>query len=160
MYNTGHEIIATIAEIHLEPSTAEALCSILPENANCHLAPVAAWADQIRMRMRWSGPLHYANARDDYPPQRCVFGEGSWYGRPGRNVLGAIRNTTTWLEKGYDGAEEALKFLIHFVGDAHQPLHLTHRANGGNGVKVRFKNRVSSECCLPLSPFYPSCGFC
>lgn len=60
-------------------------------------------------------------------------------------MLSAIRNTTGWLEEGYDGAEEALKFLIHFVGDLHQPLHLTGRDKGGNGAKVRFDGRITSK---------------
>ena len=60
-------------------------------------------------------------------------------------MLSAIRNTTGWLEAEYDGAEEALKFLIHFVGDLHQPLHLTGRDKGGNGAKVRFDGRITSE---------------
>ena len=96
------------------------------------------------MHMRWSGPLHYVNGVGDHPSQRCVFGEEGWQGKEGSNVLSAIRNTTGWLEAGYDGAEEALKFLIHFVGDLHQPLHLTGRDKGGNGAKVRFDGRITS----------------
>jgi len=38
-------------------------------------------------------------------------------------------------------ANEALKFLIHFMGDVHQPLHLTGRDRGGNGDKVLFDRR-------------------
>lgn len=33
----------------------------------------------------------------------------------------------------------ALRFLTHFVGDAHQPLHLTGRARGGNDIWVHFE---------------------
>ena len=141
----GHEIVATIAQIHLHPSTIEQICEILPEYADCHLAPIASWADKVRMHMRWSSSLHYVNGRGDHPAQRCVFGEESWMGTPGHNVLSAIRNTTMWLEKGYPGAEEALKFLVHFVGDMHQPLHLTGRDKGGNGAKVKFDGRITSE---------------
>ena len=74
------------------------------------------------MYMPWSGPLHYVNGKGDHPSQKCVFGDEGWQGAPGRNLLAGIRNTTMWLEKGNDGAEEALKFLIHFLGDMHQPL--------------------------------------
>lgn len=41
-------------------------------------------------------------------------------------------------------AQEALKFLIHFIGDMHQPLHLSGRDRGGNGDKVHWDNRVTS----------------
>lgn len=142
----GHEIVATIAQIHLHPSVVEQLCSILPSYANCHLAPVAAWADKVRFHMPWSGPLHYVGGVGDHPSDHCEFGQDGWQGTPGHNVLGAVRNTTMWLEKGYEGAEEALKFLVHFVGDLHQPLHLTGRDRGGNSVKVRFDGRITSEC--------------
>lgn len=33
---------------------------------------------------------------------------------------------------------EALKFVVHFVGDIHQPLHAVKEAEGGNKVHVRF----------------------
>jgi hypothetical protein len=87
--------------------------------------------------------------------QTCAFpGDAGWNGRDGANVLGAVRNVTGILEDyvtrgtvaGPDGlAEEALKFLVHFVGDMHMPLHLTGRERGGNGIKVRFDGRITSE---------------
>jgi hypothetical protein len=39
---------------------------------------------------------------------------------------------------------EALKFLVHFYGDLHMPLHLAGRARGGNGIKVLFDGRHTS----------------
>jgi hypothetical protein len=89
----------------------------------------------------------------------CAFpGKGGWVGRAGVNVLGGVKNTTGILEdfvlSGFSGpdhlAEEALKFLVHFVGDMHQPLHLTGRERGGNGIKVRFDGRITSACFLAL----------
>jgi len=55
-----------------------------------------------------------------------------------------------WVEEEASDAvaNEALKFLIHFVGDLHQPLHLTGRARGGNSVKVLFDRRHTSK--LPV----------
>jgi len=40
---------------------------------------------------------------------------------------------------------EALKFLVHFYGDLHMPLHLAGRARGGNGIKVLFDGRHTSH---------------
>jgi len=166
----GHEIVATIAQIHLNPPVLPILCSILypttsPES--CYLSSVAAWADGVRYRagFRWSAPLHYVGGRGDLPSDTCLFpGDRGWAGREGGNVLGAIRNVTTILQdivqdatipgkiepsaesKLYGGemAQEALKFLIHFVGDLHMPLHLTGRDRGGNGVKVSWDGRVTN----------------
>jgi len=158
----GHEIVATIAQMHLYPNVLPVLCSILhpldtePTGEfarSCSLSYVATWADKFRYRMRWSGPLHYVGGHGDHPPQQCSFpGPNGWDGREGINVLGGIRNTTgllaEWAQAGGPGgdpvAEEALKFLIHFVGDLHMPLHLTGRDRGGNSDKVRWDGRITN----------------
>lgn len=132
----GHEIVATIAQIYMLPSTMSTLCAILNmPYETCYLAPIASWADRIRgfPVYRWASTLHYVNPLGDHPSEVCTFGEEGWVGHEGVNVLGAIRNTTDWLVDGKDGANEALKFLVHFVGDLHMPLHLTGRDKGGNG---------------------------
>ncbi|KAJ7933925.1 phospholipase C/P1 nuclease domain-containing protein [Mycena leptocephala] len=160
----GHEIAATIAQIHLHPSVFPNMCAVLnftstnPNEPQCHLAPVATWADKLRYKMRWSASLHYIGALDDHPSQTCVFpGTRGWAGKQDGNVLGAIRNVTNILEDSvyyskigkvsgypYDAANEALKFLIHFMGDMHMPLHLTGRDRGGNSDKVLFNGRQSN----------------
>lgn len=167
-FHTGHEIVATIAQMYLHPSVMPKLCDILDYAGECHLAPVAAWADRIRNqgKYRWTGPLHYIGAVDDYPSATCAFpGPQGWNGRTHINVLHAIRNTTTVLQEfeglrasaggapidpdtvpGY--VQDALKFLIHFVGDMHMPLHLTGRHRGGNEDKVAFDGRTTSTLFL------------
>ena len=59
----GHEIVATIAQIHLHPTVRSRLCEILPPQAKCHLAPVASWADQVKGHYRATAPMHYVNRR-------------------------------------------------------------------------------------------------
>ncbi|KAJ8688764.1 hypothetical protein PTI98_013516 [Pleurotus ostreatus] len=157
--STGHEIVATIAQIHLHPTVLPKICTILnftstnPDEPQCHLAPIATWADRIRFKMRWSAGLHYIGAVGDHPQDTCLYpGERGWAGHPGGNVLGGIRNTTgilrDWVAQGdgtyNDTANEALKFLVHFLGDMHMPLHLTGRDRGGNSVKVTFDGRQTS----------------
>ncbi|KAG8216350.1 phospholipase C/P1 nuclease domain-containing protein [Butyriboletus roseoflavus] len=163
----GHEVVATIAQMHLHPSVMPKLCDILHYSGECHLAPVSAWADRIRSqpKYRWTGPLHYIGAVDDYPSATCAFpGPQGWEGRTHINVLSAIRNTTNVLQE-FEGlrragvqietdptyVQDALKFLIHFVGDMHMPLHLTGRNRGGNGDKVAFDGRTTSAY---LSSFF------
>lgn len=161
----GHEIVATIAQIHLSPDAYPTICSILgnPVSAAnappCLLATVATWADRMRYRMHWSGPLHYVGAIGDYPPHTCLFpGDRGWAGSHDANVLAATRNVSDILTNyvrsvklgasvsAHDTqrANEALKFLIHFIGDLHQPLHLSGRDRGGNGYKVMFDGRHTS----------------
>lgn len=158
----GHEIVATIAQIHLHPTVLSEVCSILYPGAQlasdggppCYISRVATWADQVRRqpRYRQTGPMHYIGATDDHPSGTCAFpGEHGWAGKTDVNVLGAIRNTTgtlvDYVTGGADAesAEEAMKFLIHFLGDMHMPLHLTGRDRGGNSVRVAFDGRVTSE---------------
>ncbi|KAI0687641.1 phospholipase C/P1 nuclease domain-containing protein [Cytidiella melzeri] len=162
----GHEIVATIAQIYLHPSTLTTVCDILfPTDSSltspsspspsppCHLSRIASWADQVRRqpKYRYTASLHYVGAVDDHPSQTCSFpGAGGWNGKRDHNVLGAIRNTTGVLVEytegwhGRETAEEALKFLVHYVGDMHMPLHLTGRERGGNGVRVAFDGRVTN----------------
>lgn len=134
----GHEIVATIAQIHLHPATREKLCSILPPEAKCHLAPIAAWADQVRMRYPGSGPMHYINGKNDHPADHCEFGEHGWVDED-VNVLTAITNMTGQIMQGK--GDIPLRFLTHFIGDMHQPLHLTGRDKGGNGAMFLFEGR-------------------
>lgn len=168
----GHEIVATIAQIYLHPTVLSSVCDILYPGSSgssseppCYLSRVATWADQVRRQpqYRWSGSLHYIGALSDHPSETCLFpGERGWAGRTDHNVLGAVRNVTEIIN-GYifgeqDGAaaEEAMKFLIHFVGDMHMPLHLTGRERGGNGARVTFDGRVTSTCIISIF----LCGYC
>ena len=168
----GHEIVATIAQIHLPKPVLTLVCDILRPSLDlsepapvssvdayppCSLAPIAAWADKVRMRpeYRYTAPLHYVNAVDDAPPDGCAFpGAHGWQGRPTGNVLAALGNVTNVLREFADGqrsvgdAEEALKFLVHWMGDMHQPLHMSGREKGGNGAKVAWNGRSTSEYCF------------
>ncbi|WWC89367.1 uncharacterized protein L201_004290 [Kwoniella dendrophila CBS 6074] len=138
----GHEMVATIAQIHLHPSTKQKLCDILPAEANCHLAPIAAWADQVRTRYRNTAPMHYVNGNNDHPPEHCEYGEHGWVNED-VNVITAIQNFTRTVMDGKRGRDTdiPLRFLVHFLGDVHQPLHLTGRDKGGNGAMFLFEGR-------------------
>ena len=86
----GHQIVATIAQIHLPAPVLRLVCDILhpgqplsapapvlsssssssaSSSPPCTLASVAAWADQVRGQpaYRYTAPLHYVNARADAP---------------------------------------------------------------------------------------------
>lgn len=94
--------------------------------------------------------MHYIGDKKDHPSQYCAFGQNGWEDDQ-YNVLNAVRNTTLWIEEERAGQEEALKFLVHFVGDLHMPLHLTGRDRGGNDMKVKFDGRTTSKLVLEKS---------
>jgi hypothetical protein len=166
----GHRIVATLAQSHLDPRALSAVCSLLgsADGASCYLATVATWADDNRAP--WSAPLHFGEGVSDHPPDNCQFpGKDGWMGGERVNVFDAIRNVSSILidfaasasgslssVAGGGGppqaAQEALKFLIHFLGDMHQPLHLCGRDRGGNDYKVLWDGGVTSAC----GPFFSS----
>ncbi|KIY68479.1 phospholipase C/P1 nuclease [Cylindrobasidium torrendii FP15055 ss-10] len=147
--------------MHLHPDVLPTICDVLnftspkSDEPQCHLAPIATWADRWKYRMRWSAPLHYVGAIADHPSQLCLFPGAKGWENDKINVLSGIRNTSDLVEEfvsaqesglggDHDTANEALKFLVHFIGDLHQPLHLTGRDRGGNSVKVAFDGRSTN----------------
>jgi hypothetical protein len=125
----GHAIIAEIAERLLSQRTRSQALDIV---GNASLASISDWADEYRHSPagKWSGSLHYA----DLPDRVCVF-EPTRDCISSRCVYGAVMNYTTRLQ-AYKGDMD-LKFLVHLVGDAHQPLHAGFTSDrGGNEIHV------------------------
>ena len=106
---------------------------------------MATWADSVRYTKwgRFTSDFHFIDAKDD-PPRYC----GVDYARDCKQdrgcVVAALHNyTTRLLDADLSPAERAIaaKFVIHFVGDMHQPLHTENVARGGNGIPVLFDGR-------------------
>ncbi|KAM0786860.1 hypothetical protein ACM66B_002286 [Microbotryomycetes sp. NB124-2] len=136
----GHETVATIAQIHLKPATRAALQTLLPYS-NGYMPPIASWADRIRgvPMYHFASELHYTSPLDDHPPDECHFGDRGF--KTDHDLLHAVTNYTSRLLDNPDDYV-ALKFLVHFIGDLHQPLHLTNRDRGGNSFMVKFQGRL------------------
>lgn len=133
----GHRLVGELAERQLSPEARAQVRELLRDEPEPTLAAIAPWADEIRDQPAydWSGPLHYVRINDphcDYAGARdCV---------EGRCVVGAIERYARELaDPALDRARrvEALKFVVHFVGDVHQPLHSGHRDDkGGNRFQI------------------------
>lgn len=132
----GHHIVADLAAQRLSPRTLRQVQAILGQQT---LADAATWADDVRRdpAYHWSAPLHYVNI----PKGQAGFNAGRDC-RDGRCVVGAIERYQGVLRNPVSTPPqrlEALRFLIHFVGDIHQPLHASYAEDkGGNDVKVEF----------------------
>jgi len=123
----GHQIVAAIAAQRLNPKAKAALEAILP--AGQTLESIAAWADEIRMERKETGPWHYIDI-----PTGAQRGDWSKYCPAEGCVATAIPKR--------EQRDEALRFLVHFIGDMHQPLHAGERNDhGGNLVKVTFEGQ-------------------
>jgi len=104
-------------------------------------ADLATWADDERDVRRETGPWHFIDiplgaARTDVSGA-CDASTGC-VTTAIQQQLDVLRNTTGTLQ---DQAN-ALMFVVHFVGDIHQPLHATtNNDRGGNCIPVKFFNR-------------------
>ena len=130
-YAEGHRLIARIAESRLTPHTAEAVRSILGGQS---LASAASWADEIKAQRPQTDPLHYVNIPLD--SNRYVAGRDC---RTGRCLIAELeRDRQALTETSSNDIEraEALRFLVHLMGDLHQPLHVSD--NGDKGGNKRF----------------------
>jgi len=133
---TGHALIASIAQTLLNSDSTKEALTLLPAN-NGQMSAVASWADQIRSdpQWEWTAPLHYINTPDwacyynpstDCPDNMCVAGAIFNYSNQLANPQHATFNAT----------QDAFMFVIHFLGDIHQPLHVAFASDrGGNTIE-------------------------
>ena len=139
----GHAIIAQIAEDRLAPAARQQVDQLLDGDS---LAVVASWADEIRIHRPDTAQWHFVdipkNANDYDPARDC---------RPtprGDCIIAAIDRELAILRDASadkDKRAEALKFIVHFVGDLHQPLHCADdHDRGGNDVTVKFFRRTTN----------------
>lgn len=139
----GHRIVAEIAQHHLSTAARREIEDLL---GNDDLAAVSTWADQIREQrpetfgwhfvdIPWTAegfsqtrdcfhadPSHPASLADHH---NCVVDRIEIY----ETTLGNRRASRA-------DRIEALKFLVHFVADLHQPLHAIAEGRGGNDIHI------------------------
>ncbi len=135
---TGHQIVGEIAWRNLT-SEARSEVSRLLRGDDKTLAYASTWADRIRANesYSWAAPLHYINGAEgaedidlnqDCPPRGCVV-----------RAIERFRDELADRQRSLAERREALKFLAHFIGDVHQPLHASYAADrGGNRLLVTF----------------------
>ncbi|KAJ3275386.1 hypothetical protein HDV01_000678 [Terramyces sp. JEL0728] len=140
----GHSLSGRVAQELLSPKATELVTKLLPKQKG-QLKDVASWADQIKSNRKydWAKPLHYVNPVNDDPPTLCTY-TGIPQDCPNDVcVIAAIHNYTNRLLDSND-QEEALKFLVHFIGDIHQPLHSTGKFRGGTQAQVRYNGKLTN----------------
>lgn len=144
----GHETIAYLAEKHLTPQAKATLVRLLSENpvapnTYCGAASgdlwvdVSTWADAERDRDRSTAPWHYV----DIPLAEKPDGAKNLCSANGCIIQAIADQLAILKDSNAQGAKRAaaLRFVIHFVGDLHQPLHAsTNGDRGGNCVPVTY----------------------
>lgn len=148
----GHRLIGRLAESELTPQARAEIARLLHAADDRRrdqrmLGDIADWADDLREEHQQLGRetarWHYVNLGEDrcrYAPRRhCP---------DGNCVIGAIQTQRDILADRKQPAAaraQALKFLVHFVGDAHQPLHAGYgRDKGGNTFQIQLDGKGSN----------------
>jgi hypothetical protein len=136
----GHRAVGHIADQRISPQTRAAVAELLGDEA---LAEASLWADGIRSEPKWrqTGPWHYVNIPDDQaydPAHRSRDGD----------VLEALERFTAVLRNPNSRRIDkvvALRFIAHFVGDIHQPLHVGRASDrGGNEIDLNWFGQRSN----------------
>ncbi len=155
----GHQTIALIAKSHLTPAALAGVTALLQsqpvdselrrfcQNPSADLlADASTWADDVK-KTELTGTWHYMDI-----PLGWKHGELEQWCKPvgpldnGKEragcILSALRYNLNILHNDKETDAErakALRYLVHLVGDLHQPLHTTaNNDQGGNCTAVQF----------------------
>lgn len=130
----GHRLIAALAEAKLPSATRTKLQELLKLEPGATLVSIATWADETRSPN--TAAWHYVNfARGGdctyEQPRDCP--EGNCVVEALERNLAALASTQPAV-----GRLTALKWVVHLVGDVHQPLHAGFADDkGGNRFQLR-----------------------
>jgi hypothetical protein len=130
----GHRAVSTVVENHLTRAAASAIRDLLEPGET--LADASLWADEHKKEIAGSAAWHYVNVPITEAQYDARFCPSS-----GCVVSKITEERQILLNPGSSRAEkqQALRLLLHFVEDLHQPLHVGDRNDrGGNDLQVRF----------------------
>lgn len=140
----GHRLVAEVADARLTPAARAEVDRLLATEPDATLASIAPWADQLRAKDpglgRRSAGWHYVNIAED----DCHY-EAPKHCRNGNCIVEALKAQSAILgDRSLTDGErlQALKFVVHLVGDIHQPMHAGYAHDkGGNDFQLQFGNR-------------------
>ena len=143
----GHRAVARIAENHLSATARREIARLLGSET---LPLVSTWPDEVRSDPQFNStaPWHYLNV----PVGLDFAAFALQLNNPALAAPAAPTNAYTALlqvrkdlkdpQKTTEEKRMALKFLVHLVGDVHQPLHVGHAEDkGGNDIKVSWRSK-------------------
>jgi hypothetical protein len=144
----GHRLVGELAQRQLTVEANARVHELLRNEPTPTLAGVAMWADHLRTsdpeRFKATSRWHYVNM----PEGSCRYVE-SRDCPDGACVLGAIDAQVRLLRDSAQPLEvrrDALKFIVHFVGDVHQPFHASNRPDkGANDFQISLRTDIPPE---------------
>lgn len=129
----AHRMVANLTEPLLNASARSEVQRLLNLEPGATLASVATWADENRSQQ--TAPWHYVNL----PEGNCTFAKERDC-PDGACVVEALTEQTAILKSTAPDSERllALKYIVHLVGDVHQPLHAGYASDkGGNTFQLQ-----------------------
>lgn len=133
----GHAAVADIAEARLTPAALAQVKALLALENIGSLDRISTWADDWGALHKETKPWHYVDIPITAPgyekARDCPTGDC------------VVVKTDEFLDRLKDRSLppadrlQALKFVVHFIGDLHQPLHSGENGDfGGNKVPVSY----------------------
>lgn len=139
----GHRFICTVASYEMSEQARGAVKTLLAVDTREQFADLCVWADEIAKDRPETAAWHHMYvprdaqtvdlARDCADENRCI--------------VAAIARTTRILESDQASVAkaEALKVLMHLIGDLHQPLNIGFAADhGGADIAAIFHGRTTT----------------
>jgi hypothetical protein len=143
----GHRLTALVAEQYLSPEAKAQIAELLQSDSKNSemLADVAPWADEYRTDHPETAKWHFV----DIPKAAATFDRSRDCPVSETDPKSPWRDCVTDRILFFEGRladtslreserATALKFLVHLIGDVHQPFHALGDDRGGNNISVTF----------------------
>ena len=139
----GHHIIALLAQSRLNETAKARIIELLGTET---LAEASTWPDEIRKDHQETAGWHYVSVPRNAPffdePRDCFQPDPTHPGSDTDHHNCVVDRIDIYARVLADNTQpktarlEALKYLVHFVGDLHQPMHALQEGHGGNDIKI------------------------
>jgi hypothetical protein len=137
-----HKYLGNYLDVYLNKSNPQLYYNILDTLQGHTIHDISIWADKMKKKKgyTWTKTLHYVDITDcnntitnkilDYYCQgKCIVSAIT-------DFVDAFKNYKSVINQGNLNKNELLKFIIHFIQDFNQPMHLLGYDAGGNGFDV------------------------
>lgn len=135
--STGHRAVGAVAEKYLDPAVAVKLLAITGGQT---LSRVSNWPDEIKSEPETFSHTynwHYTDWKEEDHEHDETKSQGK--------LLTAINEQLAVLKDAQSSKDKkafAVKFIVHLIGDLHQPLHVGNGLDqGGNKCRVQFHKK-------------------
>jgi hypothetical protein len=138
---TGHRTIGQIAQNHLNSKAKEAVKNLLGDTS---IADACTWADDARKEPEFAETAnwHFLNlplglSFEDFKKYVDTLSQENVYSALNKAKVALTNPDASKMQKVH-----ALKFIMHFVGDLHQPMHVSRAEDkGGNTIQLNYDDK-------------------